>query len=116
MAARKRDSVERVKSSESRMTYSEFMRLFPDNDTCLDYLRDKYYPAGSTCQKCGKATKFHRIKSRAAYGCQYCGHQVSPTARTIFEKSTTSLHLWFYAIFLMSSTRCGMAAKQLERE
>jgi hypothetical protein len=35
---------------------------------------------------------------------------------TIFEKSTTSLHLWFYAIYLIASTRCGISAKQLERE
>jgi transposase len=35
---------------------------------------------------------------------------------TIFEKSTTSLKLWFYAMHLMASTRCGISAKQLERE
>jgi predicted DNA-binding transcriptional regulator YafY len=35
---------------------------------------------------------------------------------TIFEKSTTSLELWFYAIYLLTSTRCAISAKQLERE
>jgi transposase-like protein len=98
------------------MTYTEFMRLFPDNTACLDYLRDKFYPAGSECPKCKRESKFHRIRGRSAYSCQFCGHHVYPTAGTIFEKSTVNLHLWFYAIFLMSSTRCGMAAKQLERE
>jgi transposase len=44
------------------------------------------------------------------------GHQVYPTAGTIFHKSTTSMQLWFYAIYLMSSTRCGISAKQLGRE
>jgi len=37
-------------------------------------------------------------------------------AGTIFQDSATSLKLWFYAIYLMSSTRCGISAKQLERE
>jgi transposase-like protein len=37
-------------------------------------------------------------------------------AGTIFEKSSTSLRLWFYAIHLMSSTRCGISAKQIQRE
>jgi transposase-like protein len=92
------------------------MALFPDNDACLDYLKQRYYPEGTSCPKCAKVTKFHRIKSRAAYSCQFCGHQVYPTANTIFHKSTTSLQLWFWAIFLMSSTRCGISAKQLERE
>jgi transposase-like protein len=37
-------------------------------------------------------------------------------AGTIFEKSTTSLRLWFYAMYLMASTRCGISAKQIQRE
>ena len=45
-----------------------------------------------------------------------CGHYLYPTAGTIFHKSSTSLHLWFYAMYLMTSTRCGISAKQLERE
>ena len=44
------------------------------------------------------------------------GHHIHPTAGTIFHKSSTSLHLWFYAMYLMTSTRCGISAKQLERE
>lgn len=98
------------------MTYTEFMRPFPHNDACLDYLKERFFADGSACPGCGKPTKFFRLKSRAAYSCMYCRHQVYPTAGTIFHKSTVSLHLWFYAIFLVSSTRCGIAAKQLERE
>src|SRR5690349_15485183 len=116
MSARDRNSEQRSKSSESRMTYGEFLRMFPTNESCLDYLRDRFYPAGTTCPSCGKPTKFHRIKGRSAYACQYCRHQVYPTAGTIFHKSTTSLQLWFWAIYLVSSTRCGISAKQLERE
>jgi transposase-like protein len=98
------------------MTYTEFMRMFPDNDACLDYLKERFFPDGTACPKCGKASRFHRINGRSAYSCQYCGHHVYPTAGTIFHKSTTSLQLWFWAIFLMSATRCGISAKQLERE
>jgi transposase len=100
------------------MTYDRFLELFPDNDACLEHLKGKFYADGTTCPnpKCGKASKFHRITGRSAYSCQYCGHHVYPTAGTIFHKSTVSLQLWFFAIYLMSSTRCGISAKQLERE
>jgi transposase-like protein len=37
-------------------------------------------------------------------------------ANTIFEGSTTPLKYWFHAIYIMSSTRCGISAKQLQRE
>ncbi len=116
MAAKQRSSVDRQPSSDSRMTWAEFMRRFPDSDACLDYLKDKHYPDGTECPKCGKASKFHRITGRSAYSCQYCGHHVYPTAGTIFHKSTTSLQLWFWAIYLISSSKCGISAKQFGRE
>src|SRR5438552_18886650 len=116
MSARPRKSVERSPSSDSRMTYTEFLCRFPDNDACLDYLKAKFYPDGTACPKCGKASRFHRIKGRSAYSCQFCGTHVYPTAGTIFHKSTTSLQLWFWAIYLVSSSKCGISAKQLGRE
>lgn len=116
MAARSRDSIAPSPSSESTMTYSRFLELFPDNDACLEYLKQRFFPDGTECPKCGKASKFHRITGRSAYSCQFCGHHVYPTAGTIFHKTTVSLQLWFFAIYLMSSTRCGISAKQLERE
>jgi transposase-like protein len=97
----------------------EFMRDFPDDATCLDFLwRERYAPDGhhTHCPKCDQERKFHKVKERPAWDCDSCGHHLHPLAGTIFEKSSTSLHLWFYAIFLMTSTRCGVSAKQLERE
>lgn len=116
MGARQRESVERSESSDSRMTYAEFMRRFPTNTACLDYLKERHYPNGTPCPKCGKPSRFHRISGRSAYSCQFCGHHVYPTAGTIFHKSTTSLQLWFWAIYLVSSSKCGISAKMLGRE
>ncbi len=95
------------------------MREYPDDSTCLDKLwRERFAADGhhAACPKCKRERKFHRIKTRACYACDSCGWQIYPTKGTIFEKSTTSLQLWFYAMYLMASTRCGISAKQLERE
>ena len=54
--------------------------------------------------------------SRPSYSCDHCGHHVHPTADTIFHKSPTPLTIWFYAIYLMAQTRCGISAKQIQRE
>jgi hypothetical protein len=99
-----------------KYTIEQFNKLFPDEDTCLNWLRHKLYPQKIYCTNCGKLTKFYRIKNRKVYGCDLCGHQISPTANTIFDHSPTPLRLWFYAIYLMSTTRCGISAKQLQRE
>jgi len=96
--------------------YSRFLELFPDNDACLDYLKQRFYRDGTECPKCGRITKFHRIRSRGAYSCQYCRHQVYPTAGTIFHRSNVGLQLWFWTIYLMSSTHGRLSARQLARE
>lgn len=90
--------------------------MFSDDATCLDYLVARLYPNGIYCPTCEKVTKHHRENGRPSYECQYCGHHEHPMVGTIFENSATSLKLWFDAIYLMASTRCGISAKQLERE
>src|SRR5439155_19997473 len=109
----------RAKSSESEVSLMEFMRRFPDDKTCLEWLwRERYAADGHTafCSACDKDRRFHRVNARPTYDCDSCGHHSNPTAGTIFHKSSTSLHLWFYAMWIITSTRCGVSAKQLERE
>jgi transposase len=111
-----RKDPKRSKASESRYTLFEFDREFPDDAACLEYLVRELYPKGIYCPKCGRVTRHHREHNRPSYSCQFCGHREHPMAGTIFQDSATSLRLWFYAIYLMASTRCGISAKQLERE
>src|ERR1051326_2691989 len=114
-----RNQPKRAASSDSQLSLMEFMREFPDDTTCLDFLwRERFAPDGHTafCPACDRERRFHRVKARPSYDCDTCGHHLNPLAGTIFHKSSTSLHLWFYAMWLITSTRCGISAKQLERE
>lgn len=99
----------------SAYTLADFFRKFSTSDKCLEYLISICYPQGILCKKCGVITKFYKRKKRKALECT-CGFQVSPLAGTIFEKSSTPLQWWFYAIWLMCKTRSGISAKQLQRE
>src|SRR6202030_155297 len=107
-----------IRSGASEGLYSlmEFEREYPDDATCLEILVKRLYPNGIHCPKCQKVTKHHRETNRPSYACQNCGHHEHPRRGTILQDSATSLKLWFYAIYLMSSTRCGISAKQIERE
>ena len=122
MAAVDRNNPKRAASSESQYSLMEFMREFPDDASCLDWLwRNRHSEDGehAYCPKCERERPFKRYETtqrRQSWTCTGCGHHIHPTAGTIFHKSSTSLHLWFYAMYLMTSTRCGISAKQLERE
>jgi transposase-like protein len=100
----------------AKYTIKDFNKQFPDDDTCLDFLFRARYPGKIVCQNCNREAKHYRRSGRKVYSCEFCGNHISPTADTIFHKSATPLRLWFYAMFLMASTRCGISAKQLERE
>jgi transposase len=99
-----------------RYTIKDLQAEFSNDDTCLEWLVNYRYPDGITCGKCEEVTKHHKIKNRKAYSCDRCGNNLHPMAGTVFEKSTTPLSLWFYAMYLMANTRAGISAKQLERE
>jgi transposase-like protein len=100
----------------------EFMCEYPDDAACLEQLwRTRYSEDGehAECPKCAQERVFKRYataQGRQCWTCTGCGHHIHPTAGTIFHKSSTSLHLWFFAIYMMVSTRCGVSAKMLERE
>jgi transposase-like protein len=99
-----------------KYTTKDFDVEFPNDDACLEWIKNHRYPKGVHCIKCEKITKHHKVKNRSCYECDYCGHQVYPTANTIFHKSPTPLRIWFEAIYRMASTRCGISAKQIQRE
>jgi transposase len=100
-----------------RYTINDFNSQFPNDDACLEHLKEQRFPGGITyCETCQKDRKHHRITGRPVYSCDHCGTQISPMAGTIFQHSSTSLRLWYYAMYLMASTRCGISAKQIQRE
>jgi hypothetical protein len=56
----------RGKSSESTLSLMEFMREFPDDDACLEWLwRTRYSEDGETahCPKCDRDRIFKRYKT-----------------------------------------------------
>jgi transposase-like protein len=99
-----------------RFSLRQFRYRFPDDDACLEELKVLRFGETLDCPSCGKNNKFYRIKNRKAYSCAFCRYQLYPLKGTIFEKSTTPLWDWFYAMYIMVQTRAGISAKQLERE
>ena len=92
-----------------------FLKKYGTSDKCLEAIFNLKYPHGAYCEQDKMVSRFYKISDRQVYQCS-CGYQIAPLAGTIFEKSSTPLQYWFYAIFIMSTTRSGVSAKQLQRE
>ena len=101
---------------QPKYTLADLNRDFPNDEACLEWLKNLRWPNGITCRKCKQVRKHHRVSGRLCYACDSCGTHVYPQAGTILQDSRTRLVYWFRAIFLMATTRMGIAAKHLERE
>jgi transposase len=100
-----------------KYTFKQFQKEYPDDAACLlSVMKAQYGGTRFDCPGCGVEAEFHAMTKRRAYACQECGHHIYPCAGTIFHKSSTKLTNWFFAMYLMTSTRHGVAAKELERQ
>ena len=99
------------------MSFYEFQRQFPDDEACLRRIMiERYGGTELDCPKCGEYGKFYRMTKERGYVCQHCGHHLHPTVGTPMERTHLPLHKWFYAMYMFSTSRHGVAAKELERQ
>jgi transposase-like protein len=97
-------------------TLREFQNRFPTEESCLEHLMRTRYGQTHDCAGCDREARFYRVKARRSYACEYCGHQVYPTAGTPFERTRTPLRDWFFVMFQFCASRNGVAAKEVERQ
>ncbi|HTA84043.1 MAG TPA: hypothetical protein VK783_13960 [Bacteroidia bacterium] len=99
-----------------KYTIKQFRAEYPNDDVWLSKLFQLKYNKLEACPKCATVNaEFKRIPTRRCFQCVECGHQLYPTAGTIFDKTTTPLTHWFFVIYMMSVTRNGVSGKEIER-
>jgi len=96
------------------LIYRDFVKMFPDEAACAEYLERLRWANGFVCPGCGKPSKPWR-HTRGRLVCPLCRHQCTVTAGTIFDKTRTPLTTWFDAAWHVTTTKSGMSAKTLER-
>ena len=78
-----------------------------------------YLEVTARCPHCGTVGNAHAMAGKSTrpglYKCNACRTQFSVTVGTVFESSKVKLHLWLQACYLMSASKKGISAKQLER-
>jgi len=92
---------------------------FQDPDSAREYLEAIRWANGVVCPHCGVIDKFYKLTGDAhrpgLYKCADCREQFSVTVGTVFESSKIKLHIWLQACHMMSASKKGVSAKQLER-
>lgn len=93
----------------------DFQKRFPTAQSCWKFLVNVRWPKGFRCPKC-QHPKGCLNRRRKVFECYQCRHQVSVTAGTIFHKSQIPLRKWFWAIFLVATSKKGTPALYLQKQ
>ncbi|MGA8610632.1 MAG: IS1595 family transposase [Xanthobacteraceae bacterium] len=104
-----------------QMTEGQFEDMFPmgDDDAPKAYLKARRWPDGVHCPRCGNP-KVYDLKSRKwHWQCEQCapdGYRFSVIAGTIFENTNKPLRQWFKVVHLMTTSKKGISALQIQRQ
>jgi len=98
------------------MAFLELIKKFPTEESVIDYYIKVRYPNGVRCNHCGSDKVYQEKRRRKVFSCNDCKSTFSPFTGTIFEKSSTDLRKWMYAIHLFLNGKKGISGLQLQRE
>lgn len=101
-----------VMCKKKMLSFTQFVKRFPDEKSCVDYLHKVKWPNGFECPVCG-CRHGYALKNRRQYQCANCRHQTSLTANTVMHRTHLPLTKWFWAIYLVACDKRGISALAL---
>lgn len=96
-------------SEKKMLSFTQFIKRFPNEKACVEYLHKIKWPDGFECPVCG-CRHGYALKKRRQYQCARCRHQTSLTANTVMHRSHLPLTKWFWAIYLVACDKRGISA------
>jgi len=103
------------KKPYKNMSLLDFQDKFSTEQACWDYLVKMRWPDGVKCFSCVDS-KLDFIQTRKVFECRHCHKQIYVTADTAFHRSRVPLRKWFWAIFLMATSKKGVPMLYLQNQ
>jgi len=97
------------------MKLIDFSKQFPDEQSCRDYFREQRQKEGITCKNC-KGTTHYWMKTIEQFQCKKCRTRTTLRSGTVMDSSNLSFSDWFTAMHLMTATKKGISAKEMQRQ
>jgi|SRR5579859_1308139 len=109
--------------NEEEMNLVNLAQQYADEDKARQLVEAWRWPDGPVCPHC-KAKGAYELKGKAdsknpvpagTRKCRECRKKFTVRVGTIFEDSHIKLPVWIQAFFMMSASKKGISAKQIER-
>lgn len=109
-------------TTKPTQTLSQLMNRFSTEEVCKQFLQERRWPNGVECPRCGNS-KVYELKSKPFHWVckgKECGgrngYRFSVITKTVFENTNYDLRVWFQVIYLMTQSKKGISALQIQRQ
>jgi transposase-like protein len=96
------------------MNLSLFFQKYPDEASSVEAFKQKRLEIGVLCKKCGHHEHYFR-KGDLKFECKKCHSRQSLRSGTVMEQSNLPIRYWLICIELMSATKKGFSALEMQR-
>ena len=97
------------------MNIFSFSTHFSSELDCREHFKKERDKIGILCSRCGNASHYW-IRSCWSYECKSCRSRTSLRSGTIMQNSNLSFLIWYKTMFLMSVTKKGFSAKEIQKQ
>lgn len=97
------------------MNIINFINRFPDEASCIEFIKVQRIQEGIICKKC-TGTKHYWLENKLCFQCTSCGFRTSIKSGTVMENSNLPIRTWMMAITFITATKKGFSAAELQRQ
>ena len=97
---------------ENNISVFDFLKKFPDEDTCEKYIMSARFPTGVYCPHCGNH-KIYRLETQKRFKCGACRKQFTVRTGSVLAESKVPLQKWLMTAWIMTSHPKGISSIQL---
>jgi len=106
------EKVTRDRVMSADVDFEEFSKIYPDKESCNEFLAELKWKNGYVCKKC-KNTHFYPGHVAHSRRCSKCAYEESVTSYTVFHNTRIPINKAFYMIFLIYSTKGKISSHKL---
>lgn len=96
------------------MNIINFSSHFPDDDSCIEFIKNQRIRQGIICKRCSY-TKHYWLENKKEFQCSCCKFRTSIKSGTVMENINLPIRTWLLAIAYITATKKGFSALELQR-
>ena len=97
------------------MNIINFINRFPDEASCIDFIKEQRSQQGVICKKC-TGSRHYWLENKHSFQCASCGFRTSIRSGTVMENSNLSIRIWMMTITFITATKKGFSASELQKQ